>query len=363
MKLPILWQRAERGTQTAAGTARRNEPGANALPGDHLPANPYIEQWADIVLRLSNSDLLAGPQNALIFGAKAMGRQAVMTRVAGMVNARRNTEHCAAVYIDMQQMVSASTVYTWTSVDAVYRDLISAPLIWARATVGARPDRELQKLEDKLMVLLDMPVAKLDMLAARDAFYAWMGRLGIQTLSFFVDDVSSLAPGFIPVLLQMLLDTFPRGSRVCFKLAGLKQSLKLEERAKRGALGMQFSHDILAGLDLEQLLQSGDVSPSQFDPRQIFLLACIQKLAPALVARVEPNPEPAWGNLFDPPEAWFGLFKGAEFDIEIVGAALENLLPELIAAPDAKADPPKIAQAAERAKAQAGLRKPPTPAK
>lgn len=361
MKLPIPWQRAERGAPPVIDLAHVGEAIAQCRAGDQSSIGPHTDQWAEIVLRFSNTDLLAGPQNALVFGTKPMGRQAVVTRIANLVNTRFSAERHAAVYVDLQQMVSASTVYTWTSVDAVYRELISSPLSWVRTKLRLKPDRELQKHETQLAALLDTPVSKLNALALRDTFYAWMDRLNVRSLSFYIDDVSALAPGFIPVLLQMLLDTFPRGGRVSFKLAGLKQALKLEERAKRGAVGMQFSHDILVGLDLEQLLQTSDVNASSFDPRQVFLLTCIQKLAPGLAARVEPKPDPTWENLFDPPGVWVNLFKGADYDMEVIGIALENLLPGLSESADLKADPLKVDQAVERARAQAGLRKPPAP--
>src|SRR5512134_3206116 len=124
MKLPILRQRAGRGIHPV-DLAHVGEAIAQSQAGDSSSLGPHSDQWAEIVLRFSNTDLLTGPQNSLIFGATAMGRQAVVMRLANLVNARFGAEHHAAVYVDLQQMVSASTVYTWTSVDAVYRELIA----------------------------------------------------------------------------------------------------------------------------------------------------------------------------------------------------------------------------------------------
>ncbi|MCL5997745.1 MAG: hypothetical protein M1546_17065 [Chloroflexi bacterium] len=384
MKLPLPWRRAERKQQSSEQTSQRppqrptpqvpssiglsrvGEAIAQSHAVENGPLNPYIDRWVDIVIGHSNVDLLTGHQNAIIFGTKSAGRQAIMTRVVDLVNARFGTEKRAAVYTELEQMVSASTLYAWTSVDAVYRELIASPLAWSKNKLHLKPDKELQKIETQLNKLLDVPVAKLDTMAVRDAFYAWLDRIGIQTFSLFIDNLTSLAPEFVPILLQMLLDTFPRGGRVSFKLGGMKSALKLEERAKRGPLsgqlGMQFSHDVLVGLDLDQLLRMADAGASPSDPRQIFLLASIQALAPDLAAVVKPQPDPMWAKLFDPEDAWLTLFKASDFEIDIVGAALENLLPALVptssGAEPSKADVPKIEQAAHLAKAQAGLSKP-----
>jgi hypothetical protein len=330
--------------------------------------DPYVDQWAEIVVRVCNTELLTGHQNALIFGAQSSGRQSIMWRLVDMVNAGFEAEHHAAVYVELQQLVSASTVYTWTSVDAVYRALMTSPMTWAKNQLHLKPERDLQRLETQLNTLLDVPVAKLDMLAVRDVFHSWLDRLGVHRLSLFVDDVSALAPEFAPVLLQMLLDTFPRGSRVSIKLGAVKNALKLEERARRGQLGMQFSHDILVGLDLDQTLRLADTAATQSDPRQAFLLSCIEKFAPELLARVQPlaqaksaeqpKPDPAWAELFEPAETWFDLYKDSNFDIAIAGAALQNLLLSLSMEGQVKADRARIEQVVNRAKAQAGLVKP-----
>jgi hypothetical protein len=357
MKLPRPWQRAEHSQQPTVNPANASDAITQSQAGDRAALGPYLDQWAETVLKSSNRELLTGLQNAIVFGTKSMGRQAVMLRLANLVNARFNVDHHAAVYVEIEQMVSASTVYTWTSIDVIYRGVVSAALTWARTQLRIKEDRELHKFAEQFETLLNVPVSKLDMLAVRDTFLHWLDRMGIQNLSLFVDDVSSLAPEFIPVLLQMLLDTFPRGGRVSFKIGGVKQLLKLEERAKRGALGMQFSHDILVGLDLDQVLQAPDVAASQLDPRQVFLLACIQKLAPNLAGPLQQQADPEWDKLFEPADVWFTLYKAGDFDISIVATALANLLPTLAGPELVKADLARIEQAVERAKVQSGLHK------
>ena len=371
MKLPLPWRNTNHDRQPArqptvelahAGEViARTQAGAQVgEEAGGLPASPnaYADQWAEIVLRFSNIELLTGHQNSVIFGARATGRVEVMRRITNLMNVRFNAEHHAALYAPIEQLVTASTIYNFTSVDALYRSLISAPLTWATQHLHVKEDREFHKTAAQLKALLNVPVAQLDMLAIRDTLLRWLDRMGIQHFSFVVDDLSSLAAEFIPVLLQMLLDTFPRGGRVSFKIGGTKQALKLHERSKNGAVGMQISHDILVGLDLEQVLYASDLSASQFDPRQVFLLDCIQSLAPEQAAHVKETPDPAWGALFDPPDAWYTLFQGVDGDIALVGAALEHLLPALNNAPTAKADAARIEQAINQAKVQAGLRKP-----
>ena len=255
-------------------------------------------------------------------------------------------------------MVSVSTVYTYTSVDALYRDLITAPFKWATTQLHVKEDRTFQKTVGQLGELLNVPVAKLDMLAVRELVLHWLDRMGVQYFSLILDELSTLAPEFIPVLLQMLLDTFPRGGRVSLKLGGDKQALKLQERGKNSTLGMQVSHDILMGLDLEQVLHSADLQASQFDPRQVFLLDRLQKLAPEQTAHLKDTPDPAWEKLFDPVDAWFYLFTQANDDIELLEAALEILMPAQAVAPQGRLDRAKIEQAVNQAKVQAGLRKP-----
>jgi hypothetical protein len=367
MKLPISLSRGNRRSQPASAPASQpvNKSARNTVSATEAitqsqaispaPLGAYEDAWAETVLHLSNTDVLSGPQNAIVFGAKVMGRQAVMLRLANLINARFAVDHHAAVYADIQQRVSASTMYSWTSVDSLYRGLVVAPMDWARDQLHIREDRELQKIIPQLDALLNVPVSKLNMLAVRDAFLRWLDHLGIQELALFIDDVTALAPEFVPVLLQMLLDTFPRGGRVSMKIGGLKHSLKLEERARRGGLGLQFNHDILTGLDLEQMLQAPDVSPSPIDPRQVFLLACLRKHAPAIAARVQSETAITWDALFEPADLWFRLFSASGWDVNVVGIAAENLLAALSSAERTKAEAPQVDQAVERAKVQVGV--------
>jgi hypothetical protein len=367
MKLPIPWQRNAAAKQ---GLAHVGDAIGRCRAGAGAPVNLYADLWASVVLRLSAPDFLAGQQNALVLGAPASGRQAVLLRLADSINACFTEARHAAFHVELGGLVSTSTVYTWTSVDEVYRGLMAAPLKWPQKGLALKPDRELQRLETQLAALLEVPIARLDTLAVRNTFYAWMDRLTIQTLAFIVDDLSALAPEFIPVLLQLLLDTFPRGGRVALKLGGTKEALKVEGRAKRPAagapaglpLGMQLSHDLLVALDLDQLLRAPDLAPSATDPRQAFLLARLEKANPALLARVQGSgpaqdnvPQPEWGNLFEPAEAWFAPFKAGNFDVNLIGAALEVLAADLAKKPEAKATTAMVEQAIARIKDPAGL--------
>jgi hypothetical protein len=107
MKLPKSWQRAERSQQPTVNPANASEAISHNQAGDRSALGPYLDQWAETVLRFSNKELLTGLQNAIIFGTKPMGRQAVMLRLANLVNARFGVDHHAAVYIEIEQMVSA----------------------------------------------------------------------------------------------------------------------------------------------------------------------------------------------------------------------------------------------------------------
>ncbi len=358
MKLPFTWRHSDHDRQPTVDLARVGEAIPTSQAGEGTTLDPCVDQWAETVLRFSNLELLTGNQNVIIFGARAMGREAVMQRIAHLINVRYGAEHHAGLYVSIVKMVSISTVYTYTSVDALYRDLITAPFKWATTQLHVKEDRLFQKTTAQLNALLNVPVAKLDMLAVRELTLHWLDRMGVQYFSLILDELSTLAPEFIPVLLQMLLDTFPRGGRVSLKLGGDKQALKLQERGKNSALGMQISHDILMGLDLEQVLHSADLQASQFDPRQVFLLDRLQKIAPEQTARLKDTPDPAWETLFDPADAWFDLFTQANDDIELLEASLKILLAAQAEAPQGKLDRTKIEQAVNQAKVQAGLRKP-----
>ena len=255
-------------------------------------------------------------------------------------------------------MVSASTVYSYTSVDTLYRDLLTAPFKWVTVQLSAKEDREYQSTMLQLNSLLNVPVAKLDMLAVRELVLRWLDRIGIQNLSLVIDELSALAPEFVPILLQMLLDTFPRGGRVSFKLGGDKVALKLQERAKNNVLGMQVSHDILMGLDLEQVLHSPDLQPSQFDPRQVFLMERLQALAPDVAARLKETPDPSWGQLFDPAEIWFSLYEQANDNIEVLEATLQLIQPSWVGTGTERLNRTDIERAIDQAKVQTGINKP-----
>jgi hypothetical protein len=358
MKLPFSWRRSNQDHQPSVALAQAGDAIALAQVKDHVAINPLVDQWAEVVLRFSNLEMLTGNQNVIIFGTSAMGRQAVMRRIANLINVRFNAEHHAGLYVSISDKVSASTVYTFTSVDALYRDLITAPFRWATQQLHVKEDREFQKTTSQLEALLNVPVAKLDVLAVRELVSRWLDRMGIQYFSLILDDLSTLSPEFIPILLQMLLDTYPRGGRVSFKLGGEKQTVRLLERSKNNMLGMQLSHDILMGLDLEQVLHSPDVQASQFDPRQVFLLDRLQKIAPELAAQLTATPDPAWGTLFEPAEAWSGLFGLSDDNIELMEAALGALLLTRASAPEGKLNPERVEQAMNQAMIHAGLRKP-----
>jgi hypothetical protein len=134
---------------TRVGEAISQSHAGEGTPSNQSPS-PYLDQWAESVIRVSNSKFLTGHQNALILGTRSAGRQVVMLRVVDIINARFDGERRAATYVELGRMVSASTVYAWTSVDAVYRELLAAPLMWAKNQLRVKPDRDLQKIESQL---------------------------------------------------------------------------------------------------------------------------------------------------------------------------------------------------------------------
>ena len=94
MKLPFTWRHSKHDRQPEIDLARIGEL-ISVAPMGKAP-DPSVEQWAETVLRFSNVELFTGDQNVIIFGSKAMGRVAVMRRIAQLMNLRFNAEHRAA---------------------------------------------------------------------------------------------------------------------------------------------------------------------------------------------------------------------------------------------------------------------------
>lgn len=380
MKLPIPWlrgrSREEAGEAADAGNrvdpSRAAEAIAASRAGHDVVTGRYVELWADTVMAHAQVELLAGTQNVVVFGAPTGGRQAVLFRVVNIINARfPNTRH-AAVYVNLTDLASTSTVYTWTSIEGLYRGLVMAPLVWGKTQWRLKTDRRLAQIEAELEEHLAVQAARLDLMKVRAAVYAWMDRLGIQHLSLFMDDVSGLSADLTPVLLRMALDTFPRGSRVTLKLGGSKESFKLQERSRKdGVVGLQLNHDVLIGFDLEALLHarpvSSDTEPAApategaaaqvsgdateqpapvIDPRQVFLARCVQRIVPAIGAQLGLETAPQWEKLFGARDGWFDVFELAGFDVQLVGETMEQLLRE-----GTQFDRARVEQAVDQAKA------------
>lgn len=335
--------------------------------GEAAPAVPWTPlicndtpagRWAETVLRFGYQDLLTGLQNTVVFGSRVMGRDAVMKHIADLINKRYAQERHAAIYVDIREQVTTATLYNFTSVDAVFRDLVRLPFGVNALPADEQTAREGAQHLVRLEALLGVPLGKYNLLAVRDVVLQWLDSLSVQNLTLVVDELSALAPEFTPILLQMLLDTFPRGGRITFRLGGEKQAMRLQERARKGALGMQVNHDILISLDLEQVLQSTDVKPSYSDPRQALLLGEVERISPSLAASLNEKPHPSWACLFDPPEAWYRLYESCEWNVELVVAALEYLLPALAEADGSKANIESINRATQFAKTHAGSSRP-----
>ncbi len=369
MKLPIPWLPRKRGDQTGASadSANRVDPSrageaiAASRAGQDIVTGKYVELWADTVMAHAQVELLAGTQNVVVFGTASGGRQAVLFRVINIINARFMTTRHAAVYVNLTDLASTTTVYSWTSIEGLYRGLVMAPLTWAKTYWRLKTDRKLAQIEADLEEHVGVQAAKLDLMKVRADVYAWMDRLGIQHLSLFMDDVSGLSAELTPVLLRMALDTFPRGSRVTLKLGGSKESFKLQERSKKdGVVGLQLNHDVLIGFDLEELLHARPIAPETtqppaqseagaaqahdagaqesrdvpeepapvIDPRQVFLAKCVHRIVPAIGAQLGLETAPQWEKLFGVRNGWFDVFELAGFDVQLVGEAMEQLLRE-----------------------------------
>lgn len=391
MKLPIPWLRRKSEDQTGESgdganrvdPSRAGEAIATSRAGQDVVTGRYVELWADTVMAHAQIELLAGTQNVVVFGAAGGGRQAVLFRVINIINARFTTTRHAAVYVNLTDLASTSTVYTWTSIEGLYRGLVMAPLVWGKTQWRLKTDRKLAQIEADLEERVGVQAARLDLMKVRAGVYAWMDRLGIQHLSLFMDDVSGLSAELTPVLLRMALDTFPRGSRVTLKLAGSKESFKLQERSRKdGVVGLQLNHDVLIGFDLEALLHARPIAPeaeetpaqveagatqeraqerndgaqesrdgadepaSVIDPRQVFLARCVHRIVPAIGAQLGLETAPQWEKLFGARNGWFDVFELAGFDVQLVGETMEHLLRE-----GAQFDRAKVEQAIADVKA------------
>lgn len=387
MKLPIPWLRRKSEDQTGdsgdgasrVDPSRAGEAIAASRAGHDVVTGRYVELWADTVMAHAQIELLAGTQNVVVFGAANGGRQAVLFRVINIINSRFMTTRHAAVYVNLTDLASTSTVYTWTSIEGLYRGLVMAPLVWGKTQWRLKTDRKLAQIEADLEEHIGVQAARLDLMKVRAAVYAWMDRLGIQHLSLFMDDVSGLSAELTPVLLRMALDTFPRGSRVTLKLGGSKESFKLQERSKKdGVVGLQLNHDVLIGFDLEELLHARPIAPeaektpaqaeagpapehndesqeprdgadaqaSVIDPRQVFLARCVHRIMPAIGAQLGLETAPQWEKLFGARNGWFDIFELAGFDVQLIGETMEQLLRE-----GAQFDRAKVEQAIADVKA------------
>ena len=399
MKLPIPWLRRKTEDQAVGGgdidPSRAGEVIPNSRAGQDVLTGKYAELWADTVMAHAQTELLAGTQNVVVFGAASGGRQAVLFRVINIINSRFGSTRHAAVYVNLSDLASTSTVYTWTSIEGLYRGLVMAPMVWGKTQWGLKTDRKLGQIEASLEEHVGVQAAKLELMKVRNAVYAWMDRLGIQHLSLFMDDVSGLAPELTPVLLRMALDTFPRGSRVTLKLGGSKESFKIQERSKKdGVVGLQLNHDVLVGFDLEELLHAKPIAPegqgsggaeepgsggagegssahpqmraeeegsqgaqeemTVIDPRQVFLAKCVQQILPAVGAQLGLETAPQWDKLFGARDGWFDVFELAGFDVQLVGQTMEQLLRG-----GAQFDRAKVEQAVAEVKAAQSGKLPP----
>lgn len=389
MKLPIPWLRRKREDQAGESgdganrvdPSRAGEAIAASRAGQDVVTGKYVELWADTVMAHAQIELLAGTQNVVVFGAASGGRQAVLFRVINIINSRFATTRHAAVYVNLTDLASTATVYTWTSIEGLYRGLVMAPLVWGKTQWRLKTDRRLAQIEADLERHVAVQAAKLDLMKVRGAVCAWMDRLGIQHLSLFMDDVSGLSAELTPVLLRMALDTFPRGSRVTLKLGGSKESFKLQERSRKdGVVGLQLNHDVLIGFDLEELLHTRPIvseteqTPAQaeagaaqepadtvdepapvIDPRQVFLAKCVHRIVPAIGAQLGLETAPQWEKLFGARNGWFDVFELAGFDVQLVGETMEQLLRE-----GTQFDRAKVEQAVGEVKAiRAGKLPPP----
>jgi hypothetical protein len=341
-----------------AQVRRSSEAIARSRAGVGIPLGEYSRLWADVIAGAGLLKRLEGGQNALIFGAKAAGRQAVMTRAVDLVNRQFDTTQHAAVYVDVNEVASMSTTYTRISIQALYRSLILAPVVWYQSVIqdiGAKPDRRSIKIAVRLEDQFASPCSTFDLLTIRQLFHAWLDRLGIQMLSLFLDDFSSLPADVAPVLLHMVANAFPRGSRVSLKLGATKKDLRLTRTTERDRVGLQMDHDIIVGLDIGRILESPSSNPSMSDPRQAFLLTCLDRLSPDLASRVHFQSKLHWDALFEPGDAWFELFTASGCDVDIIGVALEDLLPELVRLPERRVNVEMIHHAVGRAQAKVSL--------
>jgi hypothetical protein len=307
--------------------------------GADLDLNEYAIHWARVVERGDLLEPVINRHNVLIFGRSVSGRHEIMVHATNLVNAAFKEERHMAIYLDMQELVIMSTSLDWVSTETLFRDVVSAPLMWYRNLVQQSPlqaernllqaDRELRRLKQALIGQLSRPFSEIDPIAVRIASFKWMDRLDIGAISLFLDNFSSLPSESGPIVLEMLSDVFPRGSRLSLKIGGNEENLIHERITSRGRVGLQVHHDLLIGLDVERILRSPDLRPSRNDPRQVFLLTLLDLHMPDIAARVQSQGKITWDSVFSPSESWFALFRESNFHIGIVGAAFVDLFPEL----------------------------------
>jgi len=267
----------------------------------------------------------------VIYGSRASGRPVVMQRLVNLMNSQYPATLNAGVYVDLAQVRPVVTSPGPDQVDGLYRSLVLAPVAWMRDDVGLPPDKTLSQLEADLRSQVNVPAAKLDALRIRQTFQVWLTKLGVDHLSLFIDEMSVMPPDQAPLLLRMLLDTFPRGGRVVFKLGGRKDLLRVGERTGRaGVVGLQLNHDILVGLDLDEILSTPAINTGAqaplSDPKQIFLASCIRQIVPAVADQLQLGARPQWHILFDPPDSWNDLYRLCDGDVTLVGRSVESLL-------------------------------------
>lgn len=312
----------------------------------------WISIWVNTLSQADLLDAVFASQNTVIYGDNSQGRQAIMLLAFEEINKHFETTRDVAIYLDIGALAQESTVHSLISIEDLYRKIVLSPLVWYEHILDSQQIsyRAFPLFFKRMERSLYKPSTEMDYQVIGDAFKKWLNQEEIENIHLLLDNFSALPNTIAPTVLQMLKNSFPRGSQVILKVAGSKKSTHLETIAMEGHIGLQIHHDIVVGLNLDDLLKTPNLESLVTDPRQAFLVEIMRTHAPQLISEVE-NPATVtlfWGSLFQEETLWFDVFKLGKFDISRAGDIFEDLTIEALSNPNAKISYEMIQHASAR---------------
>jgi hypothetical protein len=307
---------------------------------DRVP--PAHQAWVETLLEHNLLTPLFSPGRYILLGTPEMGSTAILGYVVSAINSSFAKDGRMCIYVDVAEAARGTRGMGYVSMEEVYRSILWSGVqhpvkrLQTQLSRGSFQRTGLERMLNEIDGILKSGLTRMSPLAVRRSTVQVWNRLGIREVIFAIENLTRLDPATIPVLLELLQQTFGRIASVSYIIAGDPSTLILNKKTEEGSIGVQLSHDVRIALHLGGLLLSQASLGREEDTVRLNYLARL--IQPYPINTISKQDRSLIRGLFSPPETWKLVFDRNKGNLVAIDASFEKLI-EHYNSSDKKIDP------------------------